>query len=173
MRRPLLSFEEHNYAPTAIDAATQPADGSFTNEFLLHLPPVLNIVVLDFSHMGITMAQMELALRFKQFLAQLPADKPLAGSVHASANTFVLFQNFCSAITRCCRPPPTKSCRITHSATDHYNDLDLLSELTQQLTQIQPQERALVQQRRPMCWMRRDPNQSQSIDVLRTILRPA
>jgi len=164
--RPILSFEEHNYTPTAIEATPQPADGSFTNEFLLHLPPVLNIVVLDVSSMGIT-GQMDLAYQFKQFLTQLPAEKPLAIFARVGEH-LVLFQNFTAdhTLLQAAADRIMPRLPIPH---DHYNDLQLLFELAQNLTQIPGHKNILWFTNGGQILDAQDPNQSQAIDALRVI----
>lgn len=164
--RPLLSFEEHEYLPTALDIPPQPADGSFTNEFLLHLPPVLNIVVLDVSHMDIV-SQMSLAFQFKQFLAQLPSDKPIAIFARVGEH-LVLFQNFTSDhfLLQAAADRIMPHLPMPH---DHYNDLQLLFELAQQLTQIPGHKNVLWFNNGGEILDGQDPSQSQAIDALRPI----
>jgi len=131
--RPLLSFEEHNTAPTAIAATPTASDNTYSNEFLLHLPPVLNIVVLDTSNLGITQ-QMYLAYEFNNFLKQLPADQPLA-IYGRTGEHLVLVQNF-TADHALLQAAANKIMPHLPVAHDPPSDSALLFDLAQQLTQI-------------------------------------
>jgi VWFA-related protein len=91
---PLRSFEENIDASTAIDKAPAANASVFSNEYLLHLPPVLNIVVLDVWNLGLVQ-QMSLAYEFNKFINQLPPDKPIA-LYGRSGDAAVLLQNFTS-----------------------------------------------------------------------------
>jgi len=92
--RPLLSFEEHIDDATAIAKTPNADTTTFSNEYLAHLPPVLNIVVLDVWNIGLVQ-QMSLAYDFNRFLKQLPPDKPIAIYARSGDNA-VLLQNFTS-----------------------------------------------------------------------------
>jgi len=131
--RPLLSFEEHNLAPTAIAAAPVAGADTYSNEFLLHLPPVLNIVVLDTSNLGITQ-QMYLAYEFNNFLKQLPTDQPIA-IYGRTGEHLVLVQNFTADHTLL-TAASAKIMPHLPIAHDPASDLSLLYDLALQLTQI-------------------------------------
>jgi VWFA-related protein len=88
----ISTFEEHNGAPTAIAAQPVSAPNTYSNENLQHLPPVLNIVVLDTASLGLT-DQMYLAYEFNRFLKTLPPDLPLAIYARVGEGT-VLVQDF-------------------------------------------------------------------------------
>jgi len=131
--RPILSFVENVSAPTAIAATPTAGNNTYSNEYLLHLPPVLNIVVLDTSNLGITQ-QMYLAIKFNKFLKQLPADQPLA--VYARTyEHLVLIQNFTAdhALLTAASAKVMPHLPIPHVAT---SDESLLYDLAQQLTQV-------------------------------------
>jgi VWFA-related protein len=131
--RPILSFVENASAPTAI-AATPVADSNtYSNEFLQHLPPVLNIAVIDISRMGI-IGQMQLAIQFKRFLQQLPNDKPLAIYARVGEH-MVSFQNFTSdhALLQAAADKIMPGLPVPH---DRLSDLQLMYEFAQQLAQI-------------------------------------
>ena len=90
----ISTFEEHNAAPTAIDALPTSAPNTYSNEFVKHLPPVLNIVVLDTTSLSLPQ-QMYLAYEFNRFLKTLPPDLPLALYARIG-ETPVLVQDFTS-----------------------------------------------------------------------------
>jgi len=130
---PLASFEEHNVAPTAIAATPVAGTSTFSNEYLLHLPPVLNIVVLDTATLQIT-EQMYLAYEFKHFLEQLPASRPLA--IYArTGDHLVLIQDFTSDHALLTAAAAKVMPRIPTPHTPS-SDVTLLAELAQHLTPI-------------------------------------
>jgi len=129
----LASFEEHNLAPTAIAATPVAGTNTFSNEYLLHLPPVLNIVVLDTATLEIN-EQMYLANEFKHFLEQLSANQPIA--IYArSSDHLVLIQNFTAdrALLTAAAAKVMPRIPMPH---DISSDVSLLAELSQHLTSI-------------------------------------
>ncbi|MDX6463369.1 MAG: hypothetical protein QOE55_7066 [Acidobacteriaceae bacterium] len=84
------SFEEH----AGTSAVTLPASsyGVFSNDYLLHLPSVLNIIVLDIANIRIA-DQMWLNYQLTGFLSNLPSDQPVAIYLRAGSGCF-LMQNF-------------------------------------------------------------------------------
>ena len=52
----IASFEEHSGAPAPAAATMQPVaatKGVYSNEYLLHLPPVLSVVIIDIANLSI------------------------------------------------------------------------------------------------------------------------
>jgi len=92
--QPLRSFEEHNMASTALTDMPANPRGVYSNEFLQHLPPVLNIILLDTSNLALT-DQMYLSYEFKQFLKNLPEGQTFALYARNGGVTIQL-QNFTS-----------------------------------------------------------------------------
>ncbi|MGB8537073.1 MAG: VWA domain-containing protein [Acidobacteriaceae bacterium] len=84
------SFEEH--AGTSAVALPASPYGVFSNDYLLHLPPVLNIIVLDIANIGIV-DQMWLNYQLTGLLTNLPSDQPVAIYLRAGSGCF-LVQNF-------------------------------------------------------------------------------
>jgi VWFA-related protein len=84
------SFEEH--AGTSAVALPASSYGVFSNDYLLHLPSVLNIIVLDIANIGIV-DQMWLNYQLTGFLTNLPSDQPVAVYLRAGSGCF-LVQNF-------------------------------------------------------------------------------
>lgn len=73
----LNAFEEHSGAPVAnLEEASLPT-GTRTNSFLLHAPPVINVLLIDTTSMEIV-DQMLLAKELKRFIDQVPAGVPMA-----------------------------------------------------------------------------------------------
>jgi VWFA-related protein len=90
----LASFEEHagpsiESAPSAV---TKP--GVYSNDFLLHPPPVFNVVLIDLVSISLP-DQMYLYYELTQFLEHLPAGEPLAIYMRWGTNVMLL-QNFTS-----------------------------------------------------------------------------
>lgn len=91
----IASFEEHRGLPDAPVAAVAnvPAEnGVYNNEFLLHAPPVLNVLVIDITNIAIE-DQMYLNFEITQFLNNLPPGQMLA-IYGRSGPASVLLQNF-------------------------------------------------------------------------------
>jgi len=132
-RKPVMlsSFEEHNIAPTAMTATPVAGSSTFSNEYLLHLPPVLNIVVLDIATLAVT-EQMYLAYEFKHFLEKLPANQPLA--IYArTGDHLVLIQDFTAdhALLSAAAAKVMPIIPIPHTVSQ---DVTLLAELALHLT---------------------------------------
>jgi VWFA-related protein len=91
----LASFEEHAGPPieSAPSAVTKP--GVYSNDFLLHPPPVFNVVLIDLATIVNLPDQMYLYYELTQFLNHLPAGEPLAIYMRWGTNVMVL-QNFTS-----------------------------------------------------------------------------
>lgn len=90
----LLSFKEHRTMPVASLPQVSSAPGVYSNSFLEHLPPVLNIIVIDTTNLEIV-DQMYLNYKLTQFIKRLPAGEPLA--VYWRTGPYsILLQNFTS-----------------------------------------------------------------------------
>jgi VWFA-related protein len=91
----LASFEEHSGAP--IESAPQVAlkPGVYSNDFLLHPPPVFNIVLIDLATIINLPDQMYLYYELNQFLEHLSPGEPLAVYMRWGTN-LMLLQNFTS-----------------------------------------------------------------------------
>jgi VWFA-related protein len=90
----IASFEEHKSTPgtTMMPASTSP--GVYSNDYLLHLPPVLNIILIDTTNLEIT-DQMYLNYQLTLFFKTLPAEQPIAFYLRAGSKC-ILLQNFTS-----------------------------------------------------------------------------
>lgn len=73
----LASFEEHATTPVEALPRVSTAPGVYSNAFLEHLPPVLDIVVLDITNLEI-LDQMYLNYQLTRFFKNLPAGEPVA-----------------------------------------------------------------------------------------------
>lgn len=87
----ITSFQEHAGVPAAAEMPTA-AHGIYSNDYLLHLPPVLNVIVIDIANLGME-EQMYLNYELTRFLTSLPAGQPLAIYLRSGSGCF-LVQNF-------------------------------------------------------------------------------
>jgi VWFA-related protein len=87
----LASFEEHDGGGAAKFTTTD-APGVFSNEIVLHPPPVFNVIVLDTTTIGIV-DQMYLYQEMTKFVQSLPEGEPLAIYSRGTEHT-ILLQNF-------------------------------------------------------------------------------
>lgn len=89
----LESFEEHAGAPATV-AATGSAPNVFSNSYLQHLPPSLNVILIDTTTIDIV-DQMVLNQQLMRFVNALPVNQSLAIYQRAVDGT-ILQQNFTS-----------------------------------------------------------------------------
>src|SRR5207253_8248225 len=89
----LESFEEHAGTPSTV-ATIGAAPNVFSNAYLLHPPPSLNVILLDTTTMDIV-DQMFLNQELTKFVKALPANESLAIYERAVEGT-ILLQNFTS-----------------------------------------------------------------------------
>ncbi len=88
----LASFEEHTTTPVAPMEQASTSPGVYSNAFLQHLPPVLNIIVIDITNLKLP-DQMYLYYELNQFIKNLPAGQPLA-IYWQSGESNLLLQSF-------------------------------------------------------------------------------
>jgi len=89
----VASFEEHAGIPAA-SLPLEGASGDYSNDYLLHLPPVLNIVLIDIARLDMA-DQMYLNYELTKVLNERPEAQPLAIFLRAGSGCF-LVQNFTS-----------------------------------------------------------------------------
>ena len=93
IHRTFASLEEHPGAhPTVIPTAAPSAPHAFSNDFLLHPPPIFNVIVLDTVTIDIV-TQMILYKQLNDFINALLPQNSLAIFVHSGELTLWL-QNF-------------------------------------------------------------------------------
>ena len=86
-------FEGNTVSDTSPSVKTQPhAPGVYSNDFLLHAPPALNILLLDISNLAIE-DQMVLHIQLMRLMDALPGDQPLAIYTRSSG-ACILLQDF-------------------------------------------------------------------------------
>ena len=138
----IASFEEHSGAvtPVALPAVKR---GVYSNDFLEHLPSVLNVVVIDIIHLGIT-DQMYLYYELTKFFGNVPNGQPVAIYLRAGDHTF-LVQNFTSDRTLLLDALRRAIPRFPPQGGVYLSDLDTMRSNCQLLeSAARPQERDLV-----------------------------
>ncbi len=89
----ITSFEEPAAVP-AVNAVSTSTSGVYSNDYLRHLPPVLNVVLIDIANLHMA-DQMYLHNELKKFLNQEPEGQLLAVYLRRGSGCF-LVQNFTS-----------------------------------------------------------------------------
>ncbi|MDI3255458.1 MAG: VWA domain-containing protein [Bacillota bacterium] len=87
----ILSFEEHSDTPP-LSALPSGRPGVYTNDYLLHLPPAVNVLLIDIANLEIP-EQMYLNDQLTKFLHEEKDLPPLALYLRAGSGCF-LVQNF-------------------------------------------------------------------------------
>ena len=129
----IASFEEHSRVamPVALPAAKR---GIYSNDYLEHLPPVLNVVVLDIINLGIT-DQMYLYYELTKFLGNVPNGQPVAIYLRAGDHTF-LVQNFTSDRTLLLDALRKAIPRFPPPGRAYLSDLDTMRQIADYLSQL-------------------------------------
>src|SRR5271154_5677542 len=86
------SFEEHTGTPTAATMERAAAKGIFSNDYLLHPPPALNVLLLDISNLEIA-DQMYLYYELTKFFKEQAVGQPVAIYLRDGKSCF-LVQDF-------------------------------------------------------------------------------
>jgi VWFA-related protein len=84
----IASFEEHAGLPAAAIQSASTA-GVYSNDYLLHLPPVLNIVLIDIANLEMA-DQMYLFYELTKFLNEQPEGQPLAIYLRTGSGCFLV-----------------------------------------------------------------------------------
>jgi VWFA-related protein len=128
----ITSFEEH----AGVSAVTMPesTSGSYSNDYLLHLPPVLNIIVIDIANLEIP-ERMYLNYQLTKFLNELPEEQPLAVYLRAGSGCF-LVQNFTSDKKLLLDAVHKAIPRFPPTGREYLSDFDTLHKIALSLAQI-------------------------------------
>ncbi len=86
----LASFEEHSGPPVESVPSDATKPGVYSNEFLLHPPPVYNVLLIDLASIPSLPVQMSLYYELTQFLKHLQAGEPLAIYMRWGSNVMLL-----------------------------------------------------------------------------------
>jgi VWFA-related protein len=130
----IASFNEHT--DVALNLATAPAthSGVFSNDSILHLPPVLNVVVLDTTNLELP-DQMYLSFQLAKFVKTLPAGQPIAVFERHGDNA-VLLQNFTADHALLLAAIRRALPRIVMTGRGYRSDTDTLHQIGSYLSQI-------------------------------------
>jgi VWFA-related protein len=130
----ISSFEEHS-GPVRVSALPTSKPGVYSNEYLQHLPAVLNVIVLDITNLDVP-DQMWLNHELTQFLDDVPNDQPLAIYLRSAENCF-LVQNFTSDRTLLENALHKAIPRIPPPSGAQLNDFDTMRQIAVYLDQLQ------------------------------------
>jgi VWFA-related protein len=128
----IASFEEH--ARTSAVPLPGSSYGVFSNDYLLHLPSVLNIIVLDIANIRIA-DQMWLNYQLTGFLSNLPSDQPVAIYLRAGSGCF-LVQNFTTDRALLLAALHRAIPRIPPLGPEYLSDQQILSEVAYTLRSL-------------------------------------
>ena len=137
----LTSFEEHNAASTSLTDVPASAPGTYSNEYLMHLPPVLNIIMLDVASLNIT-EQMYLNFEFAHFLQALPPKATFALYARTGDST-VLVQNFTSDHALLAAAAAKVMPHLRPVGTEPSSDTSTLFQIANELVQISGRKNVL------------------------------
>ena len=132
--QPIATFEEHAGTPAVkLMPAVAPA-GSYSNDYLLQLPPVLNVVILDIANLDIP-EQMYLYYELTMFFGQQPEGQPLALYLRAGNGCF-LVQNFTSDRASLLAALHKAIPRFPPTGREYLSDIDTLRQMAVYLSQL-------------------------------------
>lgn len=131
----LTSFEEHATTPVTTPVRTAvAAPGIFSNDFLSHLPPVLNVIVLDTTNLEIP-DQMYLAYKLTQFFKHMPPDQPVAIYWRTGPSSLLL-QSFTTSTGQLEAAVKRALPHFPPTGRIYYSDFDMLTKITFDLGQF-------------------------------------
>jgi VWFA-related protein len=129
----IASFEEHaGIPPTSMQPTS--AAGVYSNDYLLHLPPVLNIVLIDIANLGMA-DQMYLNYELTRFLNEQPEGQPLAIYLRAASGCF-LVQPFTSDHKVLLDAVHKAIPRFPPQEREYLSDFDALRQVAVSLSQL-------------------------------------
>ncbi len=130
----IASFDEHTGVTTTPIAAPVATPGVFSNETVQHLPPVLNVVVLDTTNLELP-DQMYLSFQLAKFVNALPAGQPIAVFERHGDNA-VLLQNFTADHALLLAAIRRALPRIVLTGREYRSDTDTLHQIGSYLSQV-------------------------------------
>ena len=131
----ISSFEEHTgAAPATMMEPVAAAKGVYSNDYLLHLPPALNVVIIDIANLEIA-DQMYLYYELTKFFKDQPVAQPLAIYLRNGNGCFML-QNFTSDRDLLLAALRKAIPRIPPTGREYLTDIDALSQIAGYLSQL-------------------------------------
>jgi VWFA-related protein len=136
----IASFEEHAGIP-ATTKLPEGTPGIYSNDYLLHLPPVLNIVLIDIARLDMA-DQMYLNYELTKFLNEQPEGQPLAIYLRAGSGCF-LVQNFTSDRKLLLAAVHKAIPRFSPLDSEYLSDFDALQQMALALSQLSGRKNVL------------------------------
>jgi len=130
----IATFEEHTGTPAAKMEPAAMRAGEYSNDYLLHLPPVLNVVIIDIANLRIT-DQMYLNYELTRFFEEQPEGQPLAIYLRAGNGCF-LVQDFTSDRALLLAALHKAIPRIPPTGREYLSDIDTLHQIAAYLSQL-------------------------------------
>jgi VWFA-related protein len=130
----IATFEEHAGTPAVKLMPAVAPGGIYSNDYLLQLPPVLNVVIIDIANLGIT-EQMYLYYELTKFFNRQPVGQPLAIYLRAGDGCF-LVQNFTSDRALLLAALHKAIPRIPPTGREYLSDIDTLHQIAEYLGQL-------------------------------------
>ncbi|MGA7314349.1 MAG: VWA domain-containing protein [Silvibacterium sp.] len=128
------TFEEHAGIPAATSMPTGAPTGVYSNDYLLHLPPVLNVILIDIANLEIT-DQMYLYYELTTFFKKQPDGQPLAIYLRAGNGCF-LVQNFTSDRAPLLAALHKAIPRFPPTGREYLSDINTLHQIAVYLSQL-------------------------------------
>ncbi len=166
----IASFEEHTGqtpAPVPDTAASPRAKGVYSNDFLLHAPPVLNIIVLDITNLELE-DQMYLSYELAKYLNNVPAGEMLAvyergGPVSVLLQPFTADKGLLLAAVHRGLP------RFPPRGAIYMSDFDTLQQIAKYLADLPGRKNVLWFSGGSTLYLNPDPTQYQEIAPMRRV----
>jgi VWFA-related protein len=130
----IATFEEHAGTPAVKLMPAMAPGGIYSNDYLLQLPPVLNVVIIDIANLGIA-EQMYLYYELTKFFSEQPEGQPLAIYLRAGNGCF-LVQNFTSDRALLLAALHKAIPRIPPTGREYLSDIDTLQQIAGYLSQL-------------------------------------
>lgn len=152
----ISSFEEHAGVPAAPVVALPAAEhGVYSNDYLMHLPPVLNVIVLDISNLNLP-DQMYLNYELTKYLKEMPGTQPLAMFLRGANGVFIL-QNFTTDRGQLLAALHKGIPRFPPTGREYLSDIDTLHQIAVYLSQIPGRKNVLWYSGGSTLFLREDP----------------
>ena len=163
----LASFEEHTTTPDLSLPQAPTAPGVFSNDFLLHLPPVLNVIVIDTSNLEIV-DQMYLYYELTRFLKNLPPGEPLAIYCHTGPAS-ILLQGFTTDRALLLAAVHKAIPRFPPTGREYYSDFYTLEQIAVDLSQFPGRKNIIWFSGGSTLFLTPDPTAAVDLDAARAV----
>jgi VWFA-related protein len=131
----IASFEEHtSAAPAVVTEPVAAAKGVYSNDYLLHLPPALSVIIIDIANLEVA-DQMYLYYELTKFFKEQLLVQPLAIYLRAGNGCFLL-QNFTTDRTLLLNAVHKAIPRIPPTGREYLTDIQTLYQIAGYLSQL-------------------------------------